>query len=156
MRISDWSSDVCSSDLLDLETAIDARFGAGRRDIEFRQGRAMFDVARDPSRPFVVNAGVGTVTALGTRLQVQRSEHRVSVPLLEGAVGIATAGHGDARSLGLVQGQTASYAPQTQSWTVEKSEEHTSELQSLMRISYAVFCLKQKKQYTNGLRKEHK
>src|SRR3546814_2705828 len=30
-----------------------------------------------------------------------------------------------------------------------RSEEHTSELQSLMRISYAVFCLKQKKQYNN-------
>src|SRR3546814_6224565 len=31
-----------------------------------------------------------------------------------------------------------------------RSEEHTSELQSLMRISYAVFCLKKKKQPTNG------
>src|SRR3546814_6434244 len=30
----------------------------------------------------------------------------------------------------------------------DRSEEHTSELQSLMRISYAVFCLKKKKQYT--------
>src|SRR3546814_10080984 len=30
-----------------------------------------------------------------------------------------------------------------------RSEEHTSELQSLMRISYAVFCLKKKKKYTN-------
>src|SRR3546814_1556202 len=30
-------------------------------------------------------------------------------------------------------------------WTSSRSEEHTSELQSLMRISYAVFCLKQKK-----------
>src|SRR3546814_5419644 len=30
-----------------------------------------------------------------------------------------------------------------------RSEEHTSELQSLMRISYAVFCLKKKKQYTS-------
>src|SRR3546814_8416243 len=36
---------------------------------------------------------------------------------------------------------------------VLRSEEHTSELQSLMRISYAVFCLKQKKKYT---RKHHK
>src|SRR3546814_6046745 len=35
---------------------------------------------------------------------------------------------------------------------IERSEEHTSELQSLMRISYAVFCLKKKKtQYTNNL-----
>src|SRR3546814_5626055 len=33
--------------------------------------------------------------------------------------------------------------------TVERSEEHTSELQSLMRISYAVFCLKKKKKFTN-------
>src|SRR3546814_6944785 len=33
--------------------------------------------------------------------------------------------------------------------TVGRSEEHTSELQSLMRISYAVFCLKKKKQYQN-------
>src|SRR3546814_6748980 len=31
---------------------------------------------------------------------------------------------------------------------VQRSEEHTSELQSLMRISYAVFCLKKKKKYT--------
>src|SRR3546814_4975632 len=122
-----------SSVRLDLETAIDARFGIGRRDIEFRPGRAMFDVAHDASRPFGVDAGVGTVTALGTRFQVQRNEDRVSVTLLEGAVGIATAGHGAARSIRLVPGQTAHYAPQ-------RSEEHTSELQSLMRISYAVFC----------------
>src|SRR3546814_8726074 len=40
-----------------------------------------------------------------------------------------------------------------------RSEEHTSELQSLMRTSYAVFCLKTKKirqlQYTDGLRYQH-
>src|SRR3546814_4705944 len=59
---------------------------------------------------------------LWTRFQVQRSENRVSVTLLEGAVGIATAGHGDARSLRLVPGQTAYYAPQTQSWTVETTD----------------------------------
>lgn len=111
-----------SSVRLDLEAAIDATFGPGRRDIELRQGRAMFDVARDASRPFVVDAGVGTVTALGTRFQVQRNGDRVSVTLLEGAVGIATAGHGDARSLRLVPGQTAHYAPQTQSWTVEATD----------------------------------
>src|SRR3546814_9809561 len=34
--------------------------------------------------------------------------------------------------------------------TEDRSEEHTSELQSLMRISYAVFCLKKKKQKTNN------
>src|SRR3546814_8700162 len=34
-------------------------------------------------------------------------------------------------------------------WVAERSEEHTSELQSLMRISYAVFCLKKKHKHTN-------
>src|SRR3546814_5543960 len=34
-------------------------------------------------------------------------------------------------------------------WKVVRSEEHTSELQSLMRISYAVFCLKKKKEHNN-------
>src|SRR3546814_9946597 len=38
----------------------------------------------------------------------------------------------------------------------ERSEEHTSELQSLMRISYAVFCLKKKKKYTNEQITPHK
>src|SRR3546814_9208100 len=39
---------------------------------------------------------------------------------------------------------------------VSRSEEHTSELQSLMRISYAVFCLtKQKIQHTNSMHSEH-
>src|SRR3546814_3640495 len=36
----------------------------------------------------------------------------------------------------------------------DRSEEHTSELQSLMRISYAVFCLKKKK-YTNNTKQQH-
>src|SRR3546814_5840165 len=38
---------------------------------------------------------------------------------------------------------------------VERSEEHTSELQSLMRISYAVFCLKKKNEYTNKTTSSH-
>src|SRR3546814_4922951 len=36
-------------------------------------------------------------------------------------------------------------------WPQPRSEEHTSELQSLMRISYAVFCLKKKKHSTNNI-----
>src|SRR3546814_6585157 len=43
-------------------------------------------------------------------------------------------------------GQFISADPNTRYETIQRSEEHTSELQSLMRISYAVFCLKKKKQ----------
>src|SRR3546814_10242745 len=38
--------------------------------------------------------------------------------------------------------------PYGMAWVAARSEEHTSELQSLMRISYAVFCLKKKKKHT--------
>src|SRR3546814_3823110 len=40
-------------------------------------------------------------------------------------------------------------------WPSRRSEEHTSELQSLMRISYAVFCLTNKKKTTNNIRKKN-
>src|SRR3546814_7068083 len=62
--------------------------------------------------------------------------------------------HGDARRLGelredvLVEGVLEVAA-------VDRSEEHTSELQSLMRISYAVFCLKKKKHTSDTHRPQH-
>src|SRR3546814_7635362 len=55
------------------------------------------------------------------------------------ALGLALPGPGSAAS----QQESAS-SPQTDEPQANRSEEHTSELQSLMRISYAVFCLKKK------------
>src|SRR3546814_1581752 len=50
------------------------------------------------------------------------------------------------------QGETDVEADSIGQMVMDRSEEHTSELQSLMRSSYAVFCLKKKKiQYTNQL-----
>src|SRR3546814_7870067 len=47
-------------------------------------------------------------------------------------------------------GEAIALAPATWTGYLSRSEEHTSELQSLMRISYAVFCLKKKKKYTTS------
>src|SRR3546814_11332215 len=62
---------------------------------------------------------------------------------------VAAPAAGDADLLrrpgGLLQQQHAPPAPASLDCSHERSEEHTSELQSLMRISYAVFCLKKKK-----------
>src|SRR3546814_6676473 len=57
--------------------------------------------------------------------------------------------------LGSPSGRTlfqASSLPASGWCILPRSEEHTSELQSLMRISYAVFCLKKKKDYKNSTR----
>src|SRR3546814_10885657 len=126
MRISDWSSDLCSSDLyatdlgeqrterlpdgtriiLNTQTAVAVRYSRQRREIALQHGEAMFEVAHDAARPFVVATGDGSVTALGTRFQVRNEGAGAIVTLLEGSVEV-------------------------------RSEEHTSELQSLMRSTYA-------------------
>src|SRR3546814_1130657 len=105
MRISDWSSDVCSSDLRDIlfygGPRAEACVEAGALDapriacVESTVG-GWFPTERELSREILV---------LGNGRQIQRLHARQNT--LDG-----------------------------------RSEEHTSELQSLMRISYAVFCLK--------------
>src|SRR3546814_10858319 len=112
MRISDWSSDVCSSDL-------------GRSDRRCRRASAGF------SRLLSQRLRAQDDEGAGDACQCRRRGAR-----LAGVRGLRPrrAGGGD-------------YAERAAGGNGchPRSEEHTSELQSLMRISYAVFCLKKKK-----------
>src|SRR3546814_5388949 len=96
MRISDWSSDVCSSDLKARQERLAEIDRAGRTDLEALLGALLLPIIEvlppDERRSFA--------KFMLSLLTLDDAEHR--------------------------------------------SEEHTSELQSLMRISYAVFCLKKK------------
>lgn len=74
--------------VLDVDTEIIVRFTDGARDITLRQGQALFDVAHDADRPFRVTSGGGQVVALGTRFEVDRTEDRVEVTLLQGSVSV--------------------------------------------------------------------
>src|SRR3546814_7601813 len=105
MRISDWSSDVCSSVLAaGADAQLPGPGGAGAR------------APRGGPEPVLRRrAAVGA-------LADDRAGHR--------GHGDRLAGGDHRRVLDLAPGDAA------------RSEEHTSELQSLMRISYAVFCLK--------------
>lgn len=72
--------------VLNTDTVLETRFTRRHRDVALEKGEAQFDVSHDASRPFVVNAGVGTVTALGTRFQVRRDATDAVVTLLIGSV----------------------------------------------------------------------
>src|SRR3546814_4672321 len=107
MRISDWSSDVCSSDL------------------------TPFDACDGPVLQVVFSGGTAKAWEEGTAgLSARDIAMNVALPEVDGrlltrAVSFKGAARWDAAT--------------------QRSEEHTSELQSLMRNSYAVLCLNKKK-----------
>src|SRR5690606_35324362 len=61
-------------------------YTAAARRLTVEAGEAFFAVARDPQRPFVVHAGSGTITALGTAFNVRSLAGRVVVTVVEGKV----------------------------------------------------------------------
>jgi transmembrane sensor len=69
-------------------TMISVQFGPCMRNIDLRSGEALFDVAHNPSCPFVVSAGSGTITAVGTQFSVRRTLDLVTVRVAEGAVDV--------------------------------------------------------------------
>src|SRR3546814_2414356 len=121
MRISDWSSDVCSSDLLDRRV-LQAAVARNSKFIDDAGQSALFFGCRK-----------GSADPEDSRRQ-RRDEQQANFPFVHvwhhwrSGVGL------DLFSKALPDSSSGS--------VVARSEEHTSELQSLMRISYAVFCLK--------------
>src|SRR3546814_2145853 len=126
MRISDWSSDVCSSDL------ILAR-------LEQRQ-RILGEATPAIARPCMQELGTDAI------IQANAPRHVLHVsPHLFAQIGnlIDESDLGRQKRIGGIFGEFGAPAGHHDQRRL-RSEEHTSELQSLMRISYAVFCLKKK------------
>src|SRR3546814_10530055 len=119
MRISDWSSDVCSSDLI---------------------AAYVFDRAH----PLPEAALAGTTHLLVSIAPDGEGEGAGDPALDRYAADIAA----------LPGLAWIGYLSTTGVYGDWRSEEHTSELQSLMRISYAVFCLK-KKTHNNDTKSDH-
>jgi transmembrane sensor len=76
---------------LDADSSLDVAFAKHERLVTMRRGQAFFVVARNPSRPFVVQAGDRRVTAVGTQFQVRLDPDRFDVVLAEGKVSIERA-----------------------------------------------------------------
>src|SRR3546814_9558980 len=122
MRISDWSSDVCSSDLELPETLIEAFISAEDKTFFSHGGldypgivSAVIDNLTSNKRP----RGASTITQQVAKNLLLTNELSYTRKIREAILARRIEG--------------------------ARSEEHTSELQSLMRNSYAVFCLKKKK-----------
>src|SRR3546814_5605021 len=130
MRISDWSSDVCSSDL-----SIGGSMNLFAHPIkEIRQiadevgAIVLFDAAHMS----------GMIAGKAWQQPLQEGAHLMTMSTYK-----SLGGHAG----GLIVTNDAALAKKLEAIAFPglRSEEHTSELQSLMRISYAVFCLKKNK-----------
>jgi transmembrane sensor len=73
---------------LNTDTRVDVRFSDARRQIQLERGEAMFEVAHDAARPFVVVAGDTRVQAIGTVFTVRRTRDDVVVTLIKGRVAV--------------------------------------------------------------------
>src|SRR3546814_10719833 len=109
MRISDWSSDVCSSDLLCSGWSSARNRSRVTSAIDTRSPELIFASYSCARRDHMVRLTFGLVVRTCNASFSVLSDDSLRMP------------------------------------TPSRSEEHTSELQSLMRISYAVFCLKKKR-----------
>lgn len=74
---------------LNSDSRMKVRYESGRRLVELESGEALFAVARDAERPFIVHSGAGTVRALGTRFNVRSRGPEVTVTVLSGTVLVA-------------------------------------------------------------------
>src|SRR3546814_7421330 len=134
MRISDWSSDVCSSDLNEDGTPTEYFIRwAQQRQIDISEGiteaeaQALIDTWA-ASRSVIAGTGLSGGGPLSADVTLNLDA-----------------------SIDLLTDVDTSTTPPTDGQALVRSEEHTSELQSLMRNSYAVFCLKKKKKHLSQI-----
>src|SRR3546814_8527473 len=122
MRISDWSSDVCSSDLREVRVkGFDSMLSRTLVAARTKLVRMTLDVANQ-IRGLMKTFGLIVPRSMGGKFEAHVRSLLVDSAALSRII-----------------------LPLLEAW---RSAEHTSELQSLMRISYAVFCLTKKKTLT--------
>jgi len=124
VALADGSRATLSSD-----SRIEVALSGARRRVELAQGEAFFDVAKDPGRPFAVEAGARRVVAVGTHFSVRRDGADLRVVVTEGTVRLESepvGGHPQPTTL-LPAGSIALAGPNgvlVRSVTVEEAERY--------------------------------
>jgi transmembrane sensor len=90
LKLADGSTIVLNTN---SEVSID--LAEHQRSVRLVRGEARFQVAKNPLRPFIVDAGAARVRAVGTAFDVRRSDERIAVTLVEGKVEVTPAQSAD-------------------------------------------------------------
>lgn len=92
---------------LNADSAIAVEYSEEERNLTLERGQAIFTVAKNPKRPFVVKAGRGSVTAIGTVFNVRKTSADVEVHVLEGTVAVRPGAGAGGREEDAVSGAVA-------------------------------------------------
>jgi transmembrane sensor len=80
---------------LNAESRIRVRLSAHQRTVDLLDGQALFHVAKDPQRPFIVRSDTTRVAAVGTQFDVNREASNTVVTVLDGRVAVAASNRDD-------------------------------------------------------------
>lgn len=75
---------------LNTQSSLDVHFSEATRSVKLSAGEAVFYVAKDPARPFQVEAGAAVVKAIGTRFNVYRQASQTVITVMEGRVAVSS------------------------------------------------------------------
>jgi transmembrane sensor len=73
---------------LNARSKVRVKFSKAERDVELVDGQALFEVAKDQARPFIVRSGAAVVRAVGTQFDVNRKRSGTTVTVIEGRVAV--------------------------------------------------------------------
>lgn len=90
---------------LNAGSSLTVRLGAKERRVVMAEAEAIFDVTKDPRRPFLITAGDRTIRVVGTQFDVRRRDGRQSVTVARGVVEVSPTGGAPGRSYRLTVGQ---------------------------------------------------
>lgn len=90
---------------LDTDSSVRVRFNGAERRVDLETGRALFTVAHETARPFIVRSGEAEVRAVGTVFDVRRRDGAVTVSMVDGLVEISSGAAGAGAPQRLAAGQ---------------------------------------------------
>src|SRR3546814_6241946 len=147
MRISDWSSDVCSSDLVPQQNCSVLINTYTNHPGILRHG-AQKSADASAFGEMLINDGIANEAQSGCHMEIAYAVRFPARSLYQHCFAHHRCTGGGAGDQAAASVNVPKHSFDRR---ISRSEEHTSELQSLMRISYAVFCLKKKTQIINSV-----
>lgn len=96
---------------LNTESRLAVHFDPTRRHVRMADAEAYFDVAKDPRRPFVIDAGASQVRVVGTAFDVKSRDGQLLVAVERGIVDVQPGKSSTAKRYRLIKGQALAYSP---------------------------------------------